>query len=80
MISTLFHSPIHSVHAVEHAYLKGQLMNMLKFALATAIMAVSIQASAQIAQMVYLPDFPVKKAETETVQTEPTPVEDEKAA
>ncbi|MDM1781326.1 hypothetical protein [Acinetobacter sp. 10FS3-1] len=55
-------------------------MNMLKFALATAIMAVSIQASAQIAQMVYLPDFPVKKAETETVQTEPTPAEDEKAA
>ena len=55
---------------IEHSDIEGHPMNALKFAFAATVMAFSVQASAQMAQVVYLPDFPVSKAPGETVHTE----------
>ena len=46
--------------------LKDIMMNVIKSLLAVAVLAVSVNASAQI---VFIPDFPVKKA-VETVNAE----------
>lgn len=50
-------------------------MNALKFAFAAIIMAFSVQASVQMTQVVYLPDFPVTKAPAEPVNSDSTPVQ-----
>ncbi|MDM1336133.1 hypothetical protein [Acinetobacter pseudolwoffii] len=55
-------------------------MNALKFAFAATVMAFSVQASAQMAQVVYLPDFPASKAPAETVNTETVTPATEKTA
>lgn len=53
-------------------------MNAIKFALAATVMAFSMTATAQI---VYIPDFPTKKAPAvEAATSEPVATESEKAA
>lgn len=55
-------------------------MKTVKFLCAATVMAFSLQASAQMAQVVYLPDFPVSKAPVENVATDTANAETEKAA
>ncbi len=55
-------------------------MNALKFSFAATVMAFSVQASAQMAQVVHLPDFPATKAPAETVNTDAATVATEKTA
>ncbi|WP_244783121.1 hypothetical protein [Acinetobacter sp. F-1] len=55
-------------------------MNALKFAFAATVIAFSVQASAQMAQVVYLSDFPASKAPAETVNTETATPATEKTA
>ena len=45
-------------------------MNALKFAFAATVMAFSVQASAQMAQVVHLPDFPATRSPAETVNAD----------
>lgn len=46
------------------SFFRGNIMNAVKYALAVAVMALSATVSAQV---VFVPDFPVKKpAETQT--------------
>ncbi|BCT90382.1 hypothetical protein RYU24_27870 [Acinetobacter variabilis] len=59
---------------------KGHVMKTVKFLCAATVMAFSLQASAQMAQVVYLPDFPVSKAPVETVATDTATAETAKAA
>lgn len=69
-----------SAQVIEHPDIKGRPMNALKFAFAATVMAFSVQASAQMAHVVYLPDFPASKAPAETVNTETATPATEKTA
>lgn len=65
---------------IELSDIKGHPMNALKFAFAATVMAFSVQASAQMAQVVHLPDFPATKAPAETVNSDSAPTAAEKTA
>ena len=60
--------------------MKGRPMNALRFAFAATVMAFSVQASAQMAQVVHLPDFPATKATDETVNADAATAATEKTA
>ncbi|QPF30900.1 hypothetical protein H0S56_12960 [Acinetobacter lwoffii] len=65
---------------IELPNIKGHPMNALKFAFAATVMAFSVQASAQMAQVVHLPDFPATKAPAETVNSDSETAPTEKTA